>query len=114
MWYQRHVARAGSHTNFCHQSFKEFETETSGEFGGLYEITVQNDILTVISPIEDTPLGAGVLAGDRIVEINGESTKVQSRRGGPKDARQKGIEGSNWSFSRGFRKPKEFVMSAAQ
>src|SRR3954462_9173962 len=45
------------HTNFLQpEVYKEFETETSGEFGGIgIEITVQNDILTVISPIEDTP-----------------------------------------------------------
>src|SRR6266404_5733404 len=45
------------HTNFLPPDiYKEFETETSGEFGGIgIEITVQNGILTVISPIEDTP-----------------------------------------------------------
>src|SRR4051812_41383629 len=66
------------HTNFLPPDiYKEFENETSGEFGGLgIEITVQNDILTVISPIEDTPAWeAGIKAGDKIVEINGVSTK---------------------------------------
>src|SRR5882757_2238767 len=45
------------HTNFMPPDmFKDFESETSGEFGGLgVEISVQNGILTVISPIEDTP-----------------------------------------------------------
>src|SRR5689334_25221728 len=45
------------HTNFLPPDiYKEFETETSGEFGGIgIEITVQNGVLTVISPIEDTP-----------------------------------------------------------
>lgn len=66
------------HTNFLPpEVYKEFESETSGEFGGLgVEITVQNGILTVISPIEDTPAFiAGVKSGDKIVGINGESTK---------------------------------------
>src|SRR6187397_227802 len=42
------------HTNFLPPDiYKEFETETSGEFGGIgIEITVQGGILTVISPIE--------------------------------------------------------------
>ncbi len=69
------------HTNFMPpEMFKDFESETSGEFGGLgIEISVQNNILTVISPIEDTPAWeAGVKAGDRIIAINGVSTKSLS------------------------------------
>ena len=57
--------------------YKEFESETTGEFGGLgIEISIQNNILTIISPIEDTPAwNAGIKPGDKIVAINGESTK---------------------------------------
>lgn len=66
------------HTNFLPpEIYKEFESETSGEFGGLgVEITVQKGILTVISPIEDTPAWqAGVKSGDKIISIDGDSTK---------------------------------------
>jgi carboxyl-terminal processing protease len=66
------------HTNFLPpEIYKEFESETSGEFGGLgIEITIQDGILTIISPIEDTPAyQAGLKSGDKIVEVNGESTK---------------------------------------
>jgi carboxyl-terminal processing protease len=66
------------HTNFMPpEMFKEFENETSGEFGGLgIEISVQNGILTIISPIEDTPaFKAGIKAGDKIVAIDSQSTK---------------------------------------
>lgn len=66
------------HTNFMPPDmFKDFESETSGEFGGLgIEISVQSGILTVISPIEDTPAWqAGIKPGDKIVAINGNSTK---------------------------------------
>ena len=47
-----------------------------GEFGGLgIWITMKDGVLTVISPIEDTPAyKAGVKAGDQIVEIDGKST----------------------------------------
>lgn len=57
--------------------YKDFETETSGEFGGLgIEISIQNNILTIISPIEDTPAWkAGIKPGDKVVAIDGESTK---------------------------------------
>lgn len=66
------------HTNFLPpEIFKDFETETSGEFGGLgIEISVQNGILTIISPIEDTPAWeAGIKAGDKVIAVDGKSTK---------------------------------------
>ncbi len=66
------------HTNFMPADiFKDFESETSGEFGGLgIEISVQNGVLTIISPIEDTPAWiAGIKPGDRIIAINNQSTK---------------------------------------
>ncbi len=66
------------HTNFLPPDiYEEFENETSGKFGGLgIEITVQDGILTIISPIEDTPAWeAGLQAGDKIVSIDGHSTK---------------------------------------
>ena len=66
------------HTNFmAPEVFKDFESETSGEFGGLgIEISIQNGILTIISPIEDAPAWtAGVKAGDKVVAVNGTSTK---------------------------------------
>ncbi len=66
------------HTNFLPPDiFKEFENETAGEFGGLgIEISVQNGILTIISPIEDTPAyEAGIKPGDKVVAVDGKSTK---------------------------------------
>jgi carboxyl-terminal processing protease len=56
---------------------KEMETETKGQFGGLgIEITKKDYYILVISPIEDTPAWrAGILPGDRIIKINGESTR---------------------------------------
>lgn len=66
------------HTNFLPpEIFREFENETSGEFGGLgIEISVQQGVLTVISPIEDTPAYiAGVKPGDKVIAVDGKSTK---------------------------------------
>jgi carboxyl-terminal processing protease len=57
--------------------YKELQVDTKGTFGGLgIEITVRNSVLTVVSPIEDTPAyRAGVKAGDMIVKIDGQFTK---------------------------------------
>jgi len=52
--------------------FKEMQTETSGEFGGLgIEVGMEAGVVKVISPIDDTPASkAGIKAGDYIVKIN--------------------------------------------
>jgi carboxyl-terminal processing protease len=57
--------------------YKELIVETEGQFGGLgIEITIKDGLLTVISPIEDTPAWkAGVKAGDIIIKIDGQITK---------------------------------------
>jgi carboxyl-terminal processing protease len=57
--------------------YKELQVDTRGSFGGLgIEITLRNGVLTVVSPIEDTPaFRAGIKAGDQIVKIEDEFTK---------------------------------------
>jgi len=57
--------------------FKEMQTETSGEFGGLgIEVTMEAGVVKVITPIDDTPASrAGIKAGDYIVRINGEQVQ---------------------------------------
>ncbi|MDP3703792.1 MAG: S41 family peptidase [Candidatus Omnitrophota bacterium] len=58
-------------------SYNELKVETEGEFGGLgVEITIKDDLLTIISPIDDTPaFKAGLEPGDRVVKIDGEITR---------------------------------------
>jgi carboxyl-terminal processing protease len=57
--------------------YKELQVDTRGSFGGLgIEITQRNGVLTVVSPIEDTPaFRAGVRSGDQIVKIDKDFTK---------------------------------------
>jgi carboxyl-terminal processing protease len=59
------------------KSFKDMQVQTHGEFGGLgLEVTQENGIIKVVSPIDDTPAArAGVKAGDLITAI--DSTTVQ-------------------------------------
>ncbi len=57
--------------------YKEMQVDTKGEFGGLgIQIGLKEQRLTVIAPIEDTPADrAGIKSGDRILKIDGVSTK---------------------------------------
>jgi carboxyl-terminal processing protease len=57
--------------------YKKLITDTEGQFGGLgIEITLKDTLLTIVSPIEDTPAWtAGIKAGDIIIKIDGALTK---------------------------------------
>jgi len=56
---------------------KDMRVQTKGEFGGLgIEVTMENELVKVIAPIEDTPAArAGVLSGDLIAEIDGQEVR---------------------------------------
>jgi len=60
--------------------FREMQTDTSGEFGGLgIEIGMEAGVVKVISPIDDTPAEkAGIKAGDYIVKIGKEQVQGKS------------------------------------
>ncbi len=55
----------------------DMRVQTRGEFGGLgIEVTMENELVKVITPIDDTPASrAGVLAGDLITGIDGEPVR---------------------------------------
>ncbi len=59
------------------EDFKDLQIETKGSFSGIgIEITMKDSILTVVSPIDDTPaFKKGLKAGDKIIKIEGEYTK---------------------------------------
>ena len=66
------------HSSYLNQeAADDMRTETRGEFGGLgIEVTMENELVKVITPIDDTPAArAGVLAGDFISEIDGEPVR---------------------------------------
>lgn len=103
------------HSSFMNADmYKELQVDTKGAFGGLgIEISIQNDVITVVSPIEDTPAyKAGIKAQDQIVAIEGESTKgfslfdaVQKLRG------PKGTQVTISIMREGFEKPKDFTIT---
>jgi len=59
------------------KSFREMQVQTRGEFGGLgIEVTMEKGVVKVVSPIENTPADkAGLLAGDYITHLDGESIR---------------------------------------
>lgn len=61
-------------------SFKDMKDDTSGSFGGIgVVISMKNGMLTVVSPMEDTPgFRAGILSGDIVVEVEGQETREMS------------------------------------
>jgi carboxyl-terminal processing protease len=94
-------------------TYKEMKIDTKGAFGGLgIEITVKDGILTVISPIEDTPaFKAGVKAGDQILKIDDKFTKDLTITDAVK--RMRGVKGTKVTLTimrEGFEKTKEFVL----
>lgn len=66
-----------SHSDFLEpEAFNDIQEETRGKYGGIgIHVGMRDGMITVISPIEDTPAyKVGMQAGDRIVEIDGEKT----------------------------------------
>ena len=56
------------------KSYKDMQVQTKGEFGGLgIEVTMDNGVIKVVSPIDDTPASrAGIQPGDLIFALDGE------------------------------------------
>ncbi len=94
--------------------FKEMQTDTRGEFGGLgIEIGMEAGVVKVISPIDDTPAEkAGIKAGDFIVKIGKEQVQGKSLMEAVKLMR--GPVGTSIILSvrrKGVKKPLEFKIT---
>jgi carboxyl-terminal processing protease len=106
------------HSSFLDpESYREMQVETSGSFGGLgIEITLRDDILTVVSPIEGTPAyRVGIHSGDRIVKIDGLATKDMQLPDAVK--RMRGKPGTKVVISivrEGWTEPKDFEITREQ
>jgi carboxyl-terminal processing protease len=100
------------HSSFMSpETYKEMKIETKGAFGGLgIEISIKDGILTIISPIEDTPaFRAGVKSGDQILKIDDKFTKDLTIMDAVKRMRgEKGTKVTLTIMREGFDRPKEF------
>ncbi|WP_368744791.1 S41 family peptidase [Desertibaculum subflavum] len=69
------LASLDPHSQYLNpKSFREMQVQTRGEFGGLgIEVTMENGLVKVVAPIDDTPASrAGLLPGDLIAGIDGK------------------------------------------
>jgi len=98
------------------EEYREMKLSTRGKFGGLgIVISMREGHLTIVNPIEDTPASrAGLKAGDRIVQIELDSTvnmalndAVDMLRGKPN------TKVAIWISRKGWKKPRKFSLSRA-
>ena len=89
--------------------YRDLQASTSGTFGGLgIEITLKDETLTVVAPIEGTPAHrAGIRAGDQIVTVDGQPTAgmplaaaVRRMRGHPGSRVTIGVSRASWPAPR--------------
>ena len=108
------ISSLDPHSSFMPpDTYKEMKIETKGAFGGLgIEISMKDGLLTVISPIEDTPaFRAGIKSGDQILKIDDKFTKDLTIMDAVK--RMRGLKGTKVTLTimrDGFEKPKEFPL----
>lgn len=111
------VANLDPHSAFMPpETYKELQVETKGTFGGLgLEITTKDGVLTVVTPIEDTPADrAGIKPGDKIIKIENEFTRDMSLMDAVKKMR--GTPGTKVKITivhEGFKEPKEYTLTRA-
>ena len=103
------------HSSFMTKDeYKELMIETKGKFTGVgIEITIKDNFLTVVAPIEGTPAyKAGIKPGDKIIKIDDEPTKDMTLMDAVKRIRgPKGTKVKLTILREGVNKPLEFVIT---
>jgi carboxyl-terminal processing protease len=72
------VSKLDPHSEFLDaDSFQQLQDDTEGQFGGLgLVVALRDGHVTVVSPVDDTPgFRAGILAGDRIMKVDGRDVE---------------------------------------
>jgi len=75
------LASLDPHSSYMNKKqFEDMSVQTRGEFGGLgIEVTMENGVIKVVSPIDGTPAArAGLMANDLIVKIDGQDVTGMS------------------------------------
>jgi carboxyl-terminal processing protease len=93
-----------------------FEEDISGNFGGVgMEVGIRDGVITIIAPLPNTPAEkAGLLAGDKIISIDGEITERMGIDGAVKRIRgEAGTDVTLSIYREGFTEFKEIVVTRA-
>lgn len=96
------------------ENFKDMQSDTSGEFEGVgIVISIKNKILTVVSPIDNTPAErAGIKSGDKILKIDGEDADKMNLHDAVNKMRgRKGSKITLTIWRPDFSEPKDFILS---
>ncbi len=104
------------HSEFMDVSrFEDLKEDTEGTYGGVgLQVQARDGALQVIAPMEDTPaFEAGIMTGDRIIEIEGKSTERLTQ--GDAIGLLRGAPGSPVSITvqRGTQEPREYTLERA-
>src|SRR5512137_177820 len=94
-------------------AFKDLQTSTQGEFGGLgIEVAPEDGAVRVVAPIDDTPaFRAGIKAGDLIIKIDDEPTRAMDvARASQKMRGPAGKKVMLTIIREGFTAPREFII----
>ena len=102
------------HSSFLSkEEHQDLLTETKGSFSGIgVEITVKDNVLTVVSPIEGSPAyRAGIQTGDKIIKIDGKLAADMTLPEAVKSIRgEKGTKVTLTVMREGVEKPLEFTV----
>ncbi|MEI6627235.1 MAG: S41 family peptidase, partial [bacterium] len=96
------------------QESQDFKDSFNGSFEGIgAEISIKNNVLTIVTPLPDTPADKAKLrAGDIITKINGKSTENMSVNTAVSLIRgKKGTAVTLAIFRTGFDKPRDFAIT---
>jgi carboxyl-terminal processing protease len=102
------LASLDPHSSYMNpKSYKDMQVQTRGEFGGLgIEVTMENGVIKVVSPIDDTPAArAGLQAGDLIFALDGEPVQGMTLQEAVDKMRGKIGSSIKISVKRGTKEP---------
>jgi carboxyl-terminal processing protease len=108
------LASLDPHSSYMNpKSYKDMQVQTRGEFGGLgIEVTMENGVIKVVSPIDDTPAAkAGLQSGDLIFALDGEPVQGMTLQEAVDKMRGKIGSSIKISVKRGTKDPFDLTLT---